>query len=182
MAGNGTLLWPWFIDFNICFRVVCLSILSVSTLCLKDPQIWNDAIYPEILLTLGVVRWNKLQLKDKKNSLLTINNYSFERIGGNNNISNIFIEIFALLSRYDGVHCYAGCIQVLSCYRSTRDRERTCNMNRDTLDATQSTPTPSLPRRALRISTQLNTNSELLNSTDNRLTEYFSKFASFYIF
>ena len=39
----------------------------------------EDIIYPELLLAVEVVRWNKLlvcwQIKDKKNFLLTINNY-----------------------------------------------------------------------------------------------------------
>ena len=53
----------------------------MPTLCLKDPQI-------------GIT--------------LSIRNFLF--IGtywGNNYISNIVIEIVALLSRYEGVHCYA---------------------------------------------------------------------------
>ena len=39
----------------------------------------DDTFYPDLLLTVRVVRWNKLpgcwQLEDKKNSWLTINNY-----------------------------------------------------------------------------------------------------------
>ena len=42
------------------FRIVPLSILSVPTLCLKDPQTKNDTIYPEIILTVGVTHWNKV--------------------------------------------------------------------------------------------------------------------------
>ena len=38
MAGNGTLLWLWPRDYHMRFQVVCLSITSVPTLCLKDPQ------------------------------------------------------------------------------------------------------------------------------------------------
>ena len=32
-----------------CFQVVCLSIPSVLTLCLKDPQLGNNSIHPELL-------------------------------------------------------------------------------------------------------------------------------------
>ena len=32
------------------------SILSMSTLCLKDPLTWNDITYPELLRTVGVIR------------------------------------------------------------------------------------------------------------------------------
>ena len=50
----------------------------MPTLCLKDLQMGDNTIYPKRLLTVGVIRWNKLprcwQLKDKKNSQLTINN------------------------------------------------------------------------------------------------------------
>ena len=76
MAGNGSLFWPWLRDYHIFSQGVCLSMPSVTTLCLKDPQMGDDTIYPE-LLTVGVSRWNKIrrQLKDKKNSLLTIINY-----------------------------------------------------------------------------------------------------------
>ena len=63
----------------MCFRLVGLSTPLVLMLCLKDPQMQDDTVYPEFLLMVGVVHWNKLprywQLKDKKNSLLTINNY-----------------------------------------------------------------------------------------------------------
>ena len=77
MAGNSSLLWPWLCDHHMCFQVVCLSIFSVPTLCLKDPQIGNDTIHLKLLI-VGVVRW---QLEDKKNSLSTINNHLLERIG-----------------------------------------------------------------------------------------------------
>ena len=42
------------------FQIACLAILSVSTLCLKDLQIGNDTIHPELLLTVGVIRWKKV--------------------------------------------------------------------------------------------------------------------------
>ena len=52
--------------------VVCLSIPSVPTLCLKDPQMGDDTIHLEFLLTVRLFHWSKLpgcpQLKDKKNS------------------------------------------------------------------------------------------------------------------
>ena len=51
----------------------------MPTLCLKDQLIGDETIYLELVLTVRMVRWNKLpgywQLKDKKNSPLTINNY-----------------------------------------------------------------------------------------------------------
>ena len=51
---------------------------SVPILCLKDPQNEDDIIYPKLLM-VGMVVWTMLpgcwQLKDKKNSLLTIKNY-----------------------------------------------------------------------------------------------------------
>ena len=67
------------------FQVVCLSIPSVLTLCLKDRQMGDDIIYPELLLMVGVIHWNKLpkcgQLKDKKNSPLRINDYLLKHNG-----------------------------------------------------------------------------------------------------
>ena len=38
----------------------CLSSLSVPVLYLKDHQIGNDTIYPELLQTVGVIRLNKV--------------------------------------------------------------------------------------------------------------------------
>ena len=35
-----TLVFTW-LGRQICFQIVCLSIVSVPNLCLKDPQIWN---------------------------------------------------------------------------------------------------------------------------------------------
>ena len=82
MASHGIWLWPSF--RNLRFRIVGLLILSVPTLCLKDPLMGYDTIYTE-LLTVSVVRWNKFpeccQLKDKKNFPLTINNYLLKRNG-----------------------------------------------------------------------------------------------------
>ena len=58
-----------------CFRLVGLSTPPVLTLCLKDPQMWDNTIYPEYLMTVGVILWNNLPgcwpLKDKK---LSVNN------------------------------------------------------------------------------------------------------------
>ena len=54
-----TLLLPWPRDNQTRFQVVSLSIASVPILCLKDPKIEVDTIYPELLLTFGVIRWNK---------------------------------------------------------------------------------------------------------------------------
>ena len=42
------------------FWVVCLSILFVPTLCLKDPQTKNDTIHLELLLMVRVIRWNEV--------------------------------------------------------------------------------------------------------------------------
>ena len=82
-CGNGSLYQPSFCDQHMRFQVTCLSIPTVPTLCLKDPQLGNDTIYPNLLLT--VVHQSKLpwcwQLKDKKNYPLTINIYLLERIG-----------------------------------------------------------------------------------------------------
>ena len=61
------------------FWIVRLSILSVPTLCLKDQQTRSDTIHPELLLTVGVIRWNKvarvLAIQSKMNSPSTINNH-----------------------------------------------------------------------------------------------------------
>ena len=82
MASNGSLFWSWLLDYYIRFRVVCLSIPSVPTLCFKDPPIGDNTIHPTVLLAVGVIRGNKCwQLKDKKNSPSTINNHLLERIG-----------------------------------------------------------------------------------------------------
>ena len=80
---------------GLAFRVVGLSTPSVPTLCLKDQQMGDDTIYPELLLTVGEVRWGKLpgcwQLKDKENSFN--NQQSFiETQWCNNNIYSVFIE------------------------------------------------------------------------------------------
>ena len=58
------------------FRIVRLSILSVPALCLKDPQKRNDTIHPEILLTVGVIHWNKViwVLATQKQEELSVNN------------------------------------------------------------------------------------------------------------
>ena len=61
------------------FQIVCLSNLSVLMLCLKNSQIGNDTIHLELLLIVRVSVGTKLpeclQLKNKKHSLLTINNH-----------------------------------------------------------------------------------------------------------
>ena len=84
-ACHVTLLWSWFCDKNLRFRVVGSSTLSVPTLCLKNPLMGDDTIYLGLLQTVQVVRWSKLprcwQLKDKKNSRLTINNYLLKHNG-----------------------------------------------------------------------------------------------------
>ena len=58
-----------------------LSIFSVPTLCLKYPQVGNDTINPELLLTVRVVVGTNLlecwQFKNKKNSPSTISNHLF---------------------------------------------------------------------------------------------------------
>ena len=53
-----------------------VHILSVPTLCLKDSQTRNDAIHPELLLTVGVIRWNKIGwvLATQKQEELSVNN------------------------------------------------------------------------------------------------------------
>ena len=81
-------------DYNICFRVVSFTTLSVSMLCLKDPLMEYDAIHPELLLTVGVVCWSKLawcwRLKDKKNAPSTINYYLLEPNG--ESIYSIYLQ------------------------------------------------------------------------------------------
>ena len=101
---NVGLLWTWFREYPMRFRVFGLSIPPVPTLCLKDPLMGDNTIYPEFLLTVEMIRWNKLpefwQLKDKKNSPLKINNYLVKHIGVTR-IYAIYLyrEIVALLSR-----------------------------------------------------------------------------------
>ena len=109
------------------FRVVGLSIPSVPSLCLKDPQMGNNTIHQELLMPVGLVCRNKLpacrQFKDKKNFLLTINNYLL-KFTDVTIIHPIYLwrEIVALLSRYEDIHC-SECIQFCSSHRSTRERE-----------------------------------------------------------
>ena len=185
MASNSTLLLPWFSDFHVCFWVACLSIPSVPTLCLKDPQMGNDIFHPECLLTVGMVRWSKLsgcwQLKDKKNSLLIINNYLLERTG----VAIIYPkylqrEIVTLLSRYVGVYYYTDCIQFSSSHQRTRDRDRDSRQHlrvyeqRQTCRNTESITSVAAPKGSVDLN---------CNSTNNWLpTDYFSKFTNFYIF
>ena len=68
-------------------------------LCLKDLLIVNDTIYLK-LLTVGVFRWNKLpgcwQLKDKKNSPLTIKNHLLEH----NKVTTVYIYIYIYIYIY----------------------------------------------------------------------------------
>ena len=74
--GHRIFFWPWLSDYHMHFQVVCLSIPSVPALCLKDPLMGDDIIYPVFLLEVEVIHWNKLpkcwHLKDKNNSPLTI--------------------------------------------------------------------------------------------------------------
>ena len=74
-VSHSTWLWPYFRKDNLRLRLVGLSTPSVPTLCLKDPKMRDDTIYPE-LLTVGEVRWNRLpvgwQLKYKKTFPLTL--------------------------------------------------------------------------------------------------------------
>ena len=58
------------------FLVVCLSISSVPTLCLKDPRIGNDRIHLELLLTVWMIRWNKFArvLATQRQEELSVNN------------------------------------------------------------------------------------------------------------
>ena len=51
-ACHGTLLWPCFRDYLMHYGLLSPS---VPTLCLKDPHVRDDTIYPELLLTIGVV-------------------------------------------------------------------------------------------------------------------------------
>ena len=80
----------------MCFRVVCLSIPSVPTPCLKDPLMRKWLNPPGTFSDICVVRWSKLpgcrQLKDKKNFLLRINNYLLKRIGQTTIYSEIYSE------------------------------------------------------------------------------------------
>ena len=86
-SGNGAkfgnivvtvlLLWSLFRKRRqMRFLVVCLSILSVPTQSLKDPQIGNDTIHPELLPTVGVIRWNKVAwvLVTQWQEILSVNN------------------------------------------------------------------------------------------------------------
>ena len=45
IIGNSILLLPWFRDFYICFRVVCILVPPVPMLYLKDSRMGNDTIY-----------------------------------------------------------------------------------------------------------------------------------------
>ena len=96
-------MWPYFHEYHMRFRLVSKSTPSVSILCLKDPQMRDDTIYPKLLLTIGVVRWNKLsgfwQLKDEKNSPLTINNYLL-KYSGVTMIFTICMEIVSLFVEF----------------------------------------------------------------------------------
>ena len=49
----------YFADYHIRFRRVYLSISSGPIFFLKDPQMGNDTIHPELLLTFRVVHWSK---------------------------------------------------------------------------------------------------------------------------
>ena len=49
------------------FRIVRLSILSVPTVCLKDPQTRNDSIHLEILLTVRTLLWMLNRVSRGKN-------------------------------------------------------------------------------------------------------------------
>ena len=59
------------------FRIVCLSMLSMPTLCLKDPQTRNDSVFPEIFLMVGVIHGNKVRwvLATQKQEKLSVNNF-----------------------------------------------------------------------------------------------------------
>ena len=105
---NVVLLWPWYFDYQIHFRLVCLSIPSVPMISFKDQLMGNDTIHLEFLLTVEVVCWSKLSgvqsLKDKKNSPLTINNYLLKHIGVTIlNPIYLWKEIAALLFKQHGV-------------------------------------------------------------------------------
>ena len=84
------------------FRLIGLSTPSVPTLCLKDPLMGKDTIYPKLLLVVRVVCWNKLlgcwQLKDKKNSPLSINNYLLKH-NVVTMIHTIYIYIYIYIER-----------------------------------------------------------------------------------
>ena len=47
-----------------------------ATQCLKDLQIGNDTIHSELLLTVGVIRWNKIawMLATQRQEKLFVNN------------------------------------------------------------------------------------------------------------
>ena len=53
LCCHGALLWPFFCDYHMHFLVVCLSVPSVPTLCLEDPQMDDDTVYMKLLLTVG---------------------------------------------------------------------------------------------------------------------------------
>ena len=88
------------LDYDLSFvTITCVSGSLVYQLplcprCLKDPQMGYNTIYQVLLLTLGVVRWNKLpgrwKFKNKKNTPLTINNYLLKHDG----VTTIYIYIY----------------------------------------------------------------------------------------
>ena len=78
------------------FRLAGLSPPSMPTLYLKDQRLGDNTIYPELLLKVGVVHWNKFPgcwlIKKKKNSPLIINNYLLKH----NRI--IYVYIYRIVS------------------------------------------------------------------------------------
>ena len=153
-ACHVTLLWSYFGDYHMRLRIVCLSIRSLPTLCLKDPQMVNDTIHPE-LLTVRVVRWSKLpgsqQLKNKKNRLLTINNYLLKHNG-----VTIIYTIYIYIER--NYHLIFQAVYIFSTsHPSTRNRKRMCIPKRDMLATSQSHPTPVAAREVF-CGPQLNSN------------------------
>ena len=58
------------------FQIVYLSILSLTTLCLKNTPIGNDTLHPGLLSTVGLIHWKKIAwvLATKSYAELSINN------------------------------------------------------------------------------------------------------------
>ena len=100
------------------FRLVCLLTFSVPMLCLKDPLMGDDIIYPE-LLTAGVICWIKFpgcwQLKNKKNYPSKISNYLLKH----NGVTIIYIYIYIYTYIYIYIYIYMKVVAFVVFERQT---------------------------------------------------------------
>ena len=83
-ANHSTRLWPKFCGYHSRFQLVGLSTPSMLTFCLKDPQMGDDNLsgtYSDSQSSSLEQVACESQLKDKKNSRLTINNYLLKHKG-----------------------------------------------------------------------------------------------------